>query len=220
MNKPRILIAAAAAAAAVALPWNAFAAASLTYSVNPTTHGAVSATSSTTVTSARTLTSSQTNLAAGEKICENGQTCAPPNGTVIGSSDVTAQWSFLFCGSQKETFTIKAVSPINTKTYSFPTGWSVVGQILITNSLANVDGYDLKNSSGNYAVYVPSYPNLTCANTSATLDTNFDASVTVSGTTYNLHNNPTAVTCSNTVTETLNYSSGSPDNLSTTYCTT
>jgi len=219
MNKPRILVTAAAAAAALALPWTAFAS-SLTYSVSPTTHGALSSTSSTTVTSTSLLSNSLTKLAAGEVICENGQTCAPPNGTVIGSSDVTANWDFLLCGSAKETFTIKAVSPINTKTYTFPSGYTVVGQILITNSLANVDGYQLKDTSGNYAVYVPSYPSLTCSGHTATLVTSFNASVTVSGTTYNLHWNPTAVTCNNTVTETLNYQDGTHDNLSTTYCTT
>jgi len=221
MKKPRILLATAAATATAALlfPLTAFAA-SLSYSVNPTTAGAVSSTSSSTVTGTKIVASSLEALAAGEKVCENGQTCAPPNGTTIGSSSVTAHWTFLFCGTSTQTFTIKSVSPINTKSYTFPSGYTVVGQILISNSLANVDGYFLKDSSGNYAVYVPSYPSLTCSGNTATLNTSTNGSVTVSGTTYNLHWNPSTASCNNTVTETLTYTDGSKDVVSTTYCTT
>jgi hypothetical protein len=219
MKITRLPFAAAGVAAALAFPLTAFAAASLTYSVSPTTHGAVSTASSTTVTSAKTLSSSITVLASGETVCEASQTCSPPNGTTIGSAVVTAKWSFLFCGSAQETFNIKWVTPVNTKTYTLPSGETAVAQVNITNSLANIDGYVLKDSSSIYDVWVPSYPNLTCSNTSATIATTIDGSVTVSGTVYNIHTNPSS-TGSHTVTETLTYSDNSTDNLSASYSTT
>lgn len=204
-----------AATAAVALlsPLSVFAA-TLTYSPNPTTHGAASTVTSQVVTGTKILAKSWSNLGAGETVCKVTDPCSPPDNTTIGSSSVAAHWTFLFCGTSTQNFTAKwRTSMTGAPSVS---GWTATAHVQSTNSLATVDAWVMQNNtSGNFAIDVPSYPNLTCSGNTATITTTIDGTVTVNGTVDTIHVNP-ATAGTYTVSETLTYSDNSTDTPSTT----
>jgi hypothetical protein len=210
---------AAIAATVIALPLHAAAyAITLSYSVSPTTHSATSSvTSSFTADPSRTLVSSETILAAGESVCHAGAACAPANGTTVGSASATAHWTITFCSSQTQNFTITWTGTPDSN-YTPPTGYSIVAEVNIASSFfgVNFNGYVVENSSSQYRIEIPSYPNLACHSSTY-------AAVQISqtlGSGVAIHTNPSNIGSNNSVSIKLHYSSGTDDSASTTYTTT
>jgi len=205
---------AAGAALAVALPMSAFAADSFSFSINPTTHGANSTTSSTLVV-AKILKSEETVLPSGESICHHGAACSPADNTKIGTTAVTGTWLFQFCvGSSTQNFDATWVA--NDGSYTPPSGWSIVAQVNNVNSLATVKSWVIENSSGAYKIEVPSLPTLTCSGHNTTLSSTLG---TFNGTTYNINTNPSTVGTF-TVTVNLTFTDNSTEALHANYTTT
>jgi hypothetical protein len=211
MFRAKLTALAAGAAAALALPLTAFAADSFTFSVNPTTHGAWSTTTS-VLTVAKILKSQETALPAGESICHHGATCSPADNTKIGTTSVLGTWLFQFCsGSSTQNFDAEWVA--NDGSYTPPSGWSIVAQVNNVNSLATVKSWVIENSSGSYKIEIPSIPTLTCSGHTTKLTSTLG---TYNGTSYDINQNP-STTGTYTVSTNLTFTDNSTESLNATY---
>ena len=199
------------AAAAVTLPLTAFAADSFTFSVSPTTAGAWSTTTS-QLTVLKILKSQETALPAGESICHHGASCAPADGTTVGTTSVVGVWLYTLCkGTNTQTF--NAVWEANDGSYTPPSGWTIVAQVNNVNSLATVKSWVIEDSSGNYKIEIPSIPTLTCSGNNATLTSTLGS---FNGTSYDINQNP-GTNGTYTVTTHLTFTDNSTENLSANY---
>lgn len=207
MFRAKFAAIAVGAAAALTLPLTAFAADTFSFSVSPATAGSWSTTSS-SLTVAKILSAQETTLPVGESICHHGASCAPADNTNIGTTSVTGNWLFLFCGSGTQTFNAEWVALDGS--YTPPSGWTVVAQVNNVNSLATVKSFVIYNGTNQYKIEIPSIPTLTCSGHTATLSSTLG---TFNGTKYNINQNPsttgtytvsTKLTFTDNTTETLN----------------
>ena len=189
----------------------------LSFSVSPTTHS-----SNSTVTSVLTtnppanahLTSSTTTLPVGETVCHASNTnCSPANNTAVGTASVKAQF---FCGfTSTNNYTVSWVNPPDSN-YSPPTGETVVAETSANTPFTATNSYVTVDSSSQYRIHTPSYPNLVCAGTSAQITITLGKN---GNNTYNLNPNPSTVG-SFTVNQSDTYSDNSTNTASASYSTT
>lgn len=222
--RKKLLGLAAAATVAVALPLHAAAyAITLSYTINPTTHGAWSTTTvDNTADPSRTLVSSRTDLDPAEVICHYGAACSPAANTQVGTATATTFWLSNFCTqSSTQNFNIFWIAPDGG--YS-PTDGTVVSetQIKSNSSLFNVtfDAYVVQKTAGGYYVEVPSYPNLACHSSSYPAVQLHQVLGQVGTSTYTLHQNPSTVGSNFQVCITLHYNSGTDDSACVKFSTT
>ncbi len=210
----RLLAIACMAGFALATPLPAAAADSFTCSVSPTTHGAW-ATLTCTLTVSKPVTSEQWDFPSGSSFCHHGDTCSPPDNTVIGTTSEQAVWLYNLCvGTSTQTFNDTWVA--NDGSYTPPTGWSIVAQVNAVSTLATVKTWIIEDAAGDYEVVTPSEPNLTCSGHSTTTTFTWG---TDNGHTYDIYRNPATVGTF-TITVCLTFTDNSTECLSATYTTT